>query len=83
MTSYSVARQPYFCWDDDLTSKHEAERGVLPVEVCAIVLYAYKTLGNSSSYIPFFPLSRVLIILSNDRFVTSSYPLACGWVGEE
>ena len=53
-----------------------SQNGVSPVGILAIVLYAYSTLGNSSNHIPFAPSSRVLIILSKDRFVTSICPLA-------
>ena len=42
----------------------------------AVVLYAHSTLGNSSGHMPFAPSSRVLIILSKDRFMTSTWPLA-------
>ena len=40
-------------------------------------------LGSSSGHSPFAPSSRVLMSLSNDRFVTSICPLACGWPGDE
>lgn len=54
------------------------QKGVSPIGVRAVVLYAHKVLGSSFDYIPFDPSSRVLIILSKDRFVTSTYPLVCG-----
>ena len=57
--------------------------GVSLVGVLAVILYTHSTLGNSSGHMPFAPSSRVLIILSKDRFVTSTCPLACGWAGEE
>ena len=57
--------------------------GVSPVGVLAVILYTHSTLGNSSGHMPFAPSSRVLIILSKDRFVTLTCPLACGWAGEE
>ena len=60
-----------------------SRNGVSPMGVLAIVLYAHSMLGNSSSHIPFVPSSRVLIILSKDRFVTLTCLLAYGWVGEE
>ena len=59
------------------------QNGVSPVSVLAVVLYAHSMLGSSSSHIPFAPSSRVLMILSMDRFMTSTCLLACGWVGEE
>ena len=40
-------------------------------------------LGSSSGHTPFAPSSQVLMSLSKDRFVTSTYPLACGWLGDE
>ena len=46
------------------------------IGIFAVVLYAHKTLGNSSDHIPFVPSSQVLMILSKDRFVTSICPLA-------
>ena len=58
-------------------------KGVSPVGVLSVVLYAQKTLGSLSSHTPFAPSSQVLMILSKDRFVTSICPLACGWVSEE
>ena len=60
-----------------------SQNGVSPVGVLAVILYAYSMLGNSLDHMPFAPLSRVLIILSKDRFVTSTCPLAYGWAGEE
>ena len=56
-----------------------SQNGVSPVGVFAVVLYAYSTLGNSLGHMPFAPSSRVLMILSKDRFVTSTCLLACGW----
>ena len=58
-----------------------SRNGVSPVGVLAVVLYAHSMLGNSSGHMPFAPSSQVLIILSEDRFVTLNCPLACGWVG--
>uniref|UniRef100_A0A2N9HIZ9 Uncharacterized protein n=1 Tax=Fagus sylvatica TaxID=28930 RepID=A0A2N9HIZ9_FAGSY len=55
-----------------------SRKGVSPVGVLAVVLYAHKIFGSSSGHSPFAPSSRVLIILSKDRFVTSTCPLACG-----
>jgi len=43
-----------------------------------VVLYAQRTLGNSSSHIPFALSSQVLMIFNKDRFATSTYSLACG-----
>ena len=60
-----------------------SRNGVSPVGVLAVVLYAHSMLGNSSGHMPFAPSSRVLMILSRDRFVTSTCLLACGWAGEE
>ena len=60
-----------------------SRNGVSPVGVLVVVLYAHSTLGNSSGHMPFAPSSRVLMILSKDRFVTSTCPLAYGWAGEE
>ena len=56
---------------------------VSPLGVLTIVLYAHSMLGNSSEHIPFAPLSRVLIILSKDRFMTLTYSLAWRWAREE
>ena len=58
-------------------------KGVSPIGVFTVVLYAQRTLGNSSSHIPFAPLSRVLKSFSKERFVTSTHPFAYGWDGEE
>ena len=55
---------------------YASQNGVSPVGVLAVVLYAHKTLGSSSGHIPFAPLSRVLMILSKDRYMTSTCPLA-------
>ena len=60
-----------------------SQNGVSFVGVLAIVLYVNSMLGNSSGHIPFALLSRVLIILSKDRFVTLTCPLGWGWAGEE
>ena len=60
-----------------------SRNGVSLVGVLTVVLYAHSMLGNSLGHMPFAPLSRVLIILNKDRFVTLTYPLACGWAGEE
>ena len=60
-----------------------SQNGVSPVGVLAVVLYVHSTLGNSSGHTLFAPSSRVLMILSKDRFVTSTCPLAYGWAGEE
>ena len=60
-----------------------SRNGVSPVGVLVVVQYAHKTLGSSSGHMPFTPSSQVLMILSKDQFVTSTYPLACGWAGEE
>ena len=48
------------------------QNGVSPMGVLVVVLYAHSMLGNYSSHMPFASSSRVLIILSKDR-----------WVGEE
>ena len=60
-----------------------SQNGVSPVGVLAVVLYAHSMLSSSSGHMPFAPSSRVLIILSKDRLVTFTFPLACGWAGEE
>ena len=67
-----IASFPYVSWN-----------GVSPVGVLVVVLYAHSMLGNSSGHMPFAPLSQVLIILSKDRLVTLTCPLAWGWAGEE
>ena len=59
------------------------QNSVSPIGVRVVVLYAHKTIGSSFGHIPFALSSRVLISLSKDQFVTSTCPLACGWVGEE
>ena len=53
------------------------------VGVLLVVWYAHRTFGSSSDQIPFAPLSRVLMILSKDQFVTSICPLAYGCAGDE
>ena len=53
-----------------------SQNGVSPVGVPAVVLYAHSMLDSSSGHISFAPSSRVLIILSKDRFVNSTCPLA-------
>ena len=62
---------------------YASRNGVSHVGVLAVVMYAHSTLGSSSGHIPFAPSSRVLMILSKDRFVTSTCLLAYGWAGEE
>ena len=62
---------------------YASRNGVSLVGVLVVVQYAHKTLVSSSSQMPFAPSSRVLMILSKDRFVTSTYSLACEWVGDE
>ena len=59
------------------------QKGVSPVDVQAVVLYAHKTPRSLSSQIPFAPLSQVLIILSKNPFITLTCPLAYGWVSEK
>ena len=59
------------------------QNSVSPVGVLAVVLYAHNMLGSTFGHTPFVPSSQVLMILSKDRFVTSTCPLACGWAGEE
>ena len=58
-------------------------KGVSPVRVLAVVLYAQRTLGNSSGQAPFASSSLVLIILSSVRFVTSVCPFAWGCPSDE
>ena len=55
---------------------YTSRNNVSLVGVLVVVLYAHSTLGSSSGHIPYTPSSRVLIILSKDRFVTSTYLLA-------
>ena len=62
---------------------YASRNGVSPVGVLAVVWYAHRILGSSSGQIPFAPSSRVLMILSKDRFVTSTCPLAYGCAGDE
>ena len=62
---------------------HASRNGVSLVGVLAVVRYAHRTLGSSFGQIPFAPLSWVLIILSKDRFMTSTCPLAYGCAGNE
>ena len=62
---------------------YASRNGVSPIGVFVVVQYAHKTLDSSSDHMPFTPSIRVFMILSKDRFVTSTYPLACGWVGDE
>ena len=52
--------------------------GVFSIGVLGVVLYAYSMLSSSSGHTLFAPSSQVLIILSKDRFVTSTCPLAWG-----
>ena len=58
-------------------------KGVSPVRVLAVVLYAYKTLGNSFSQAPFASFNQVLMIFSGIRFITSVHSLACGCLIDE
>ena len=44
---------------------------VSPIEVLAVVLYAYRTFGNSSGHTPFASSSQTLMIFNSLRFVTS------------
>ena len=55
-----------------------SQNGVSPIGVLVVALYAYSMLGSSSGHIPFAPSSRVLIILSNNRFLTSTCPVSLG-----
>ena len=54
---------------------YASQNDISPVGVLTIVRYAHRTLGSSSGQIPFAPSSQVLMILRNDRFVTSTCPL--------
>ena len=60
-----------------------SRNGVFPVGVLVIVQYTHSMLGTSSGHIPFALSSQVFIILTKDWFVTSTFPLAWGRVGEE
>ena len=60
----------------------EIERS-LSCQVLVVVLYAHRTLGNSSGHAPFASSNRALMILSRARFVTFVWPLAWGWPGDE
>ena len=59
------------------------QNGVSSIGILTIVLYAHRMLGSSSGHSPFAPSSWVLMSLSKDRFVTSTCPLAYGWLGDE
>lgn len=50
-------------------------KGVSPIKVLAVVLYAHRTLGSSSTQASFALLSQTLMILSKVQVVTSTYPL--------
>ena len=82
MVVYPIACKSDFSW---MTTSlpYVSQKGVSPVGVLTVVLYIHSTIGNSLGHMPFAPLSRVLIILSKDRLVTSTCPLAYGWAGEE
>ena len=58
-------------------------KGVSPVGVLTVILYAYRTLGISFTQAHFTPLSQALIILSKVQFVTSTYLLDWGCPGDE
>ena len=58
-------------------------KGVSPVGILIVILYAQRMLGNLSNHILFAPSRRVLMIFSKDWFTTSTFPLACGWEGKE
>ena len=58
-------------------------KGVSPVRVLAVVLYAQRTLDSSSGQAPFASSSLVLIILSSVQFVTSVCPFTWGCPGDE
>ena len=76
------ASEPYFDRDDCFCAIRQVN-GVSPIGVHAVVLYAHKTLGNSSGHAPFTPINWDLIILSKVRLVTSICPLARGCPGDE
>ena len=56
---------------------------VSPVRVLAVVLYAHKTLENSSGHVPFTSSNQALIIFCSVRFVTFVCLLACGCPRDE
>ena len=58
-------------------------KGVSPVGVLTIVLYAHQTLGNSFGHASFASSSQTLMIFSNVQFVTFVCPLACGCPRDE
>ena len=62
---------------------HRWVKGVSPIEVLVVIVYAHKILGNSSSQAPFASSNKALMILSIVQFVTSTWPLAWGWPGDE
>ena len=65
------------------SAPYASPNGVSPIGVLVVVRYAHRTFGNSLGQIPFAPSSRVLMILSKDRFVTLTCPLAYGCAGDE
>ena len=58
-------------------------KGVSPILVLAVVLYAHRTLGNSSDQAPFASSNRALMILSSVQFVIFVCLFACGCLGDE
>ena len=62
---------------------YTSQNSVSLVGVLAVVQYTHKMLGSSLDQMPFASSSQVLMILSKDRFVTFTCPLACRWVGDE
>ena len=58
-------------------------KGVSPVGVLVVVLFAHKTLGNSCGHTLLASSNLVLMILISVRFVTSVCSFAYGCHGDE
>ena len=76
------AGDSHFDWDYCLGAISEF-KWVSLVGVLAVVLYAHKTLGNSSGHAPLVSSNLALMILSSVQFVTSICLFACGCLRDE
>uniref|UniRef100_A0A2N9FQH1 Uncharacterized protein n=1 Tax=Fagus sylvatica TaxID=28930 RepID=A0A2N9FQH1_FAGSY len=72
-----------FYWNDGFSAIRQSKWGFSDGSRLAVVLYDHKMFGSSSGHNPFAPSSRVLIILSRDRFVTSTFVELSSIVGYE
>ena len=57
------------------------EKGVYPVAVLGVVLFAQRIDRSSSAHLPLAALRRVLMTLIIDLLLDSAFPLVCGYLG--